>query len=82
MRAHTGSLIAAVEALRREGGRTLIPLDGPSHEVVPPLSEGELLDPEQPEPVWRAVLHALADKRRRRADLAQSLSNGKNISKG
>lgn len=82
MRAHTGSLIAAVEVLRQAAGRTLVPLDGPSHEVVPPLSEGELLDPEQPEPVWRAVLHALADKRRRRADLAQSLSNGKNISKG
>ncbi|KOX40727.1 hypothetical protein ADL19_31885 [Streptomyces purpurogeneiscleroticus] len=81
MRARMGSLIAAVEALRQEGGRTLVPLDGPGPKVVQPLSEGELLDPERPEPVWRAVLHALADKRRRRADLAQSLSNGEGSSK-
>lgn len=65
--ARTGSLIAAIESLRSDTGRTLIPLDASAAGAVLPLSESELLDPEQPEPVWRAVLHALADRRRRRA---------------
>ena len=68
----TGSLIAAIEVLRGDAGRTLLPLDASTAGAMQPLSEGELLDPEQPEPVWRALLHALADRRRRRADLAQS----------
>lgn len=63
--AQTGSLRATIEALRRDNGRTLVPLDEPAPGSAHPLSEGELLDPEQPEPVWRAVLHALADRRRR-----------------
>ena len=65
--ARTGSLIAAIEAHRRDCGRTLVPLEVSAAGTMQPLSEGELLDPEQPEPVWRAVLHALADRRRRRA---------------
>ena len=66
----TGSLITTIEALRREAGRTLVPLDASAVEVVKPLSDGELLDPERPEPVWRAAMHALAAKRHRRADPA------------
>lgn len=63
--AREGSLIATIETLRQESGRTLVPLEGPDPGSAHPLSEGELLDPEQPEPVWRAVLHAFADRRRR-----------------
>jgi phospholipase D1/2 len=65
--ARKGSLIATIETLRQESERTLVPLDEPNPGSAYPLSESELLDPEQPEPVWRAVLHALADRRRRRA---------------
>lgn len=64
----TGSLIATIEVLRRDAGRTLVPLVGMDPAAVQPLGEGELLDPEQPEPVWKAVLHALADRRRRHAN--------------
>ena len=64
--ARNGSLLATVEALRRDNGRTLVPLDEPDPGSAHPLSEGELLDPEQPEPIWRAVRHAFADRRRRR----------------
>ena len=69
----TGSLITTIEALRREAGRTLVPLDASAVEVVKPLSDGELLDPERPEPVWRAAMHALAAKRHRVADPAAFL---------
>jgi phospholipase D1/2 len=65
--ARTGSLIAAIEAHRRDRGRTLVPFEASAAGTMQSLSEGELLDPEQPEPVWRSLLHALADRRRRRA---------------
>lgn len=57
----SGSLVRAVEELRRESGRTLVPLDAPSSDVKP-LREGELLDPEQPEPIWSMVMHAIHDR--------------------
>lgn len=46
-RARTGSLVAAVDALRT-GGRTLVPLDGP---IIPPLAQiadPAILDPDGP----------------------------------
>ena len=59
--APTGSLVRAVEALRRPDGRTLVPLDVPKPAEGRPLAEGELLDPERAEPVWTALRHAVAD---------------------
>ncbi len=59
-----GSLIRAVEALRHESGRTLAPIEVPFADGKP-LREGELLDPEQPEPIWSMVMHAFHDRIRR-----------------
>lgn len=56
-----GSLILAIEALRRESGRTLIPIEMPLSDGTP-LGEGELLDPEQAEPIWLMLTHALKDR--------------------
>lgn len=53
-----GSLIQATEALRRGRGRTLVPLEMPKADTTP-LGEGELLDPEQAEPLWPMLIHAL-----------------------
>lgn len=65
--ASTGSLIGAIEQLRRKNGRTLVPLDGPVPGEGRELGSGELLDPEHPEPVWKAVLHNFAGGLRKRA---------------
>ena len=65
----TGSLIAAIEQFRRPEGRTLMPLDGPSSAEAHSLGAGELLDPEHPEPVWKAILHNFQDSLRRRKRL-------------
>lgn len=56
-----GSLIAAIEALRRGAGRTLVPIPMPIAETTP-LDAGELLDPEQAEPIWSMLVHALRDR--------------------
>ncbi|MEW6394986.1 MAG: phospholipase D-like domain-containing protein [Pseudomonadota bacterium] len=56
-----GSLIRSIEALRSGTGPKLMPLDIPDANPAP-LSEGELLDPEQPEPVPVMLLHAIQDR--------------------
>lgn len=56
-----GSLIAAIEMLRRESGRTLVPIEMPPAESRP-LGENELFDPEQAEPLWLMLTHALKDR--------------------
>lgn len=61
-----GSLILTIEALRRKSGRTLVPIEMPPSESRP-LGEGELLDPEQAEPAWRMLSHALKDRLARAA---------------
>jgi phosphatidylserine/phosphatidylglycerophosphate/cardiolipin synthase-like enzyme len=55
--AHEGSLVAAVEALRRDEGRSLQPFDPPRQGLIDVLlADTELLDPEQtPNRVQRAV---------------------------
>lgn len=55
-----GLLISAIEALRCKSGRTLMPVEMPPAESRP-LEEGELFDPEQSEPVWLMLTHALKD---------------------
>lgn len=67
--AATGSLIGAIEQFRREQGRTLVPLDGLAAGEARLLGAGELLDPEHPEAVWKAILHKLQDGLRRRKPL-------------
>lgn len=57
----SGSLIQAVEALRRESGRSLLPIEAPFADGKP-LRHGELLDPEEPEPIWSMLMHALHDR--------------------
>lgn len=58
-----GSLIRAIEALRRESGRSLVPIEAPLADGN--LGEGELLDPEHPEPIWVMLTHAFYDRFRR-----------------
>lgn len=60
-----GSLINVVENIRRSSGRSLVPLEV-SEVHGKPLREGELLDPEQPEPIWSMVMHAFQDRFGRR----------------
>ena len=60
-----GSLISVVESFRRDSGRTLAPLEI-SEAHGKPLREGELLDPEQPEPILSMVMHAVQDRFNRR----------------
>ncbi|KMO39406.1 hypothetical protein VP06_04310 [Methylobacterium aquaticum] len=64
-----GSLIRTIEQLRARGGKTLVPIEMPKSAGIVPLPDGELLDPEQAEPVWRAAWHAargrIASLRRR-----------------
>lgn len=45
-------------------GRTLVPITTPFADGKG-LREGELLDPEQSEPIWSMVMHAIQDKFRR-----------------
>ena len=61
-----GSLISTIEALRSKSGRTLVPIEMPPAEDRP-LNESELLDPEQAEPVWLMITHALKDRLARAA---------------
>ena len=56
-----GSLVRALGALRRGSGRTLVPIEMPAGEATP-LGDGELLDPEQAEPIWSMVVHAFQDR--------------------
>ena len=56
-----GSLILTIEALRRKSGRTLEPFKLPPSDSKP-LGGSELLDPEQAEPAWRMLGHALKDR--------------------
>lgn len=44
-----------------------IPSTFPAPDHTEPLGEGELLDPEQAEPVWKMAMHALEDRLSRRA---------------
>jgi phosphatidylserine/phosphatidylglycerophosphate/cardiolipin synthase-like enzyme len=62
----TGSMISVIEAQRGEGKRTLVPIDLPSGPADNILDESELLDPEAPEPIWKAAGHALIARLRRR----------------
>ena len=50
-----GSLIRAVEDLRRSRGRTLVPFEAPELALVEDalLSENQLLDPERPSRFWK-----------------------------
>jgi phospholipase D1/2 len=61
-----GSLILTIEALRRKSGRSLVPIEIPPSKSRP-LKEGELLDPEQAEPAWLMLTHALKDRLARAA---------------
>lgn len=56
-----GSLISAIEGLRRKSGRSLVPIEMPPPRSGP-LDEGELLDPEQAESIWSMVSHAIRDR--------------------
>lgn len=56
-----GSLILTIEALRRKSGCTLVPIEMPPAESRP-LGNDELLDPEQAEPVWLMLIHAVKDR--------------------
>lgn len=60
-----GSLISVVESFRRDFGRTLVPLKI-SETQRTLLDEGELLDPEQPEPILSMLMHAVQDRLSRR----------------
>lgn len=59
--AGNSSLISVIEALRRESGRTLIPIELPPAQDGP-FGEGELLDPEQAEPLWLMLFHSIQDR--------------------
>jgi phospholipase D1/2 len=66
-----GSLIGAIERLRRPQGRTLRPFKAPHVDAAADyLSEHELLDPERPESLWHRlhakVRYAARTLRRRR----------------
>jgi phosphatidylserine/phosphatidylglycerophosphate/cardiolipin synthase-like enzyme len=62
-----GSLVRAIEGLRRERGRSLVPLDPPDLGPVDrTLAETELLDPERTPDRWRQARRAFAARRRRR----------------
>jgi len=50
----------------RPSGPTLVPIEMPPSESRP-LDDGELLDPEQAEPVWLMLSHALKDRLARAA---------------
>ncbi|GJD98759.1 phospholipase D-like domain-containing protein [Methylobacterium isbiliense] len=56
-----GSLVRAMEALRRGSGRTLMPIEMPIADATP-LGDGELLDPEQAEPIWSMAVHVFQDR--------------------
>lgn len=62
---HGGSLVRALDVLRRPTGRTLLRLEAPAAGVGASLAESELLDPERAEPVWTALRHAVEDWIRR-----------------
>jgi phosphatidylserine/phosphatidylglycerophosphate/cardiolipin synthase-like enzyme len=52
----TGSLIAAIEALRRPSGRSLRPFEQPDLSAVELwLSENEILDPEGPQEMFEVL---------------------------
>ena len=55
---NNGSLILTIESLRCQSGRTLVPIEMPPSQCEQ-LNEGELLDPEQAEPLWLMLTHAL-----------------------
>lgn len=55
-----GSLIGAIEALRRPAGRTLMELDPPPlNAVEKEIAESRVLDPERPVRPWRALRRRL-----------------------
>ena len=55
------SLIRSIEAIRSGSDSKLAPIDIPDANPAP-LSEGELLDPEQPEPIAAMLVHAIQDR--------------------
>lgn len=57
-----GSLIKAIETLRRPSGRTLTELAMPELGESRPLLENELLDPERAESSWIALRHFIASR--------------------
>jgi phospholipase D1/2 len=60
-----GSLVRAVEGLRREQGRSLVLLDPPDLGPVDgTLAETELLDPERTPDRWHHVRRVFAVRRR------------------
>jgi phosphatidylserine/phosphatidylglycerophosphate/cardiolipin synthase-like enzyme len=62
-----GSLVRAVDGLRREHGRSLVPLDPPELGPVDrTLAETELLDPERTPDRWRQLRSAVVRRRHRR----------------
>jgi hypothetical protein len=56
-----GSLVLAIEALRRGTGRTLVPIAMPFADDTP-LATAELFDPEKAEPLWSMLIHAVRDR--------------------
>jgi phospholipase D1/2 len=51
-----GSLVRAVEQLRRESGRTLVPFDPPPlNELEEAIARERILDPERPKPIGRQL---------------------------
>jgi phospholipase D1/2 len=58
--AYKGSLIGAIEANRRDQGRSLTPIEAPAADPRPP-GDGEILDPECAEPLPRKLVHAVQD---------------------
>ena len=62
-----GSLVRAVEGLRREQGRSLVPLEPPELGPVDSrLADADLLDPERTPNRWRQVRHAFGRPRQPR----------------
>jgi phosphatidylserine/phosphatidylglycerophosphate/cardiolipin synthase-like enzyme len=56
----SGSLVAAIDGLRRTTGRTLVPLEVEElNEVQEQMVEARLLDPERPKQVERAISHGI-----------------------
>ena len=54
-----GSLVAAIEKLRRDSGRTLAPFVDPAlHAVETWLAENEVLDPESPAEMFEKLIEA------------------------